>query len=137
MNSAAKVNDQLTLRVLGTSVTLLEMLRVSAEKDLGIRIEYLLHSVEDAQRIAVMQPESYDLYDQWFHNIDFVWPAQAIQPLEIKRLKYWDEITRWLKPAGFVRICRSLTAACPLNGFMCSATGIWAAMPAITSACCR
>ncbi|MGX9254051.1 ABC transporter substrate-binding protein [Pantoea ananatis] len=93
MNSAAKVNDQLTLRVLGTSVTLLEMLRVSAEKDLGIRIEYLLHSVEDAQRIAVMQPESYDLYDQWFHNIDFVWPAQAIQPLEIKRLKYWDEIT--------------------------------------------
>ncbi|MGK3112164.1 ABC transporter substrate-binding protein [Candidatus Pantoea formicae] len=97
MNSAAIVNDQLTLRVLGTSVTLLELLRVRAEQDLGIKIEYLLHSVEDAQRIAVMHPESYDLYDQWFHNIDFVWPARAIQPLEIKRLKYWDEVNTLAK----------------------------------------
>ncbi|ADU71785.1 PotD/PotF family extracellular solute-binding protein [Pantoea sp. At-9b] len=97
MNSAAVVNDQLTLRVLGTSVTLLEMLRVRAEQDLGIKIEYLLRSVEDAQRIAVMHPESYDLYDQWFHNIDFVWPARAIQPLEIKRLTWWDEVNALAK----------------------------------------
>nr|WP_310618131.1 signal peptide prediction [Pantoea cypripedii] len=97
MNSAAVVNDQLTLRVLGTSVTLLEMLRVRAEQDLGIKIEYMLRSVEDAQRIAVMHPESYDLYDQWFHNIDFVWPARAIQPLEIKRLTYWDEVNALAK----------------------------------------
>ncbi len=97
MNSAAVVNDQLTLRVLGTSVTLLEMLRVRAEQDLGIKIEYMLRSVEDAQRIAVMHPESYDLYDQWFHNIDFVWPARAIQPLEIKRLTWWDEVNALAK----------------------------------------
>ena len=97
MNSAAMVNNQLTLRVLGTSVTLLELLRVRAEQELGIKIEYLLHSVEDAQRIAVMHPERYDLYDQWFHNIDFVWPARAIQPLEIKRLKYWDEVNALAK----------------------------------------
>lgn len=86
------MKNQLTLRILGTSVTLLEVLRARAEQDLGINIEYLLHSVEDAQRIAVMHPESYDLYDQWFHNIDFVWPAHAIQPLEIKRLTYWEEV---------------------------------------------
>ncbi len=97
MNSAAITHPPLTLRVLGTSVTLLEMLRIRAQQDLGINIEYLLHSVEDAQRIAVMQPESYDLYDQWFHNIDFVWPARAIQPLEIKRLKYWDEVNELAK----------------------------------------
>lgn len=97
MNSAAIMRPPLTLRVLGTSVTLLEMLRIRAQQDLGINIEYLLHSVEDAQRIAVMQPESYDLYDQWFHNIDFVWPARAIQPLEIKRLKYWDEVNELAK----------------------------------------
>lgn len=92
MNSAAVATNQITLRVLGTSVTLLEQLRLRAEQDLGIKIEYLLRSVGDAQRIAVMQPESYDLYDQWFHNIDFVWPARAIQPLDIARLRYWDEI---------------------------------------------
>lgn len=92
MNSAVMAKNPVTLRVLGTSVTLLEQLRLRAERDLGIKIEYLLHSVADAQRIAVMEPESYDLYDQWFHNIDFVWPARAIQPLEISRLHHWDEI---------------------------------------------
>ncbi|PJX31120.1 signal peptide prediction, partial [Klebsiella sp. A-Nf5] len=97
MSSAAIISPPLTLRVLGTSVTLLEILRVRAEQELGIKIEYLLHSVEDAQRIAVMQPDSYDLYDQWFHNIDFVWPARAIQPLEVKRLKYWDEVNELAK----------------------------------------
>ncbi|MCV9878728.1 ABC transporter substrate-binding protein [Brenneria izbisi] len=85
-------SSNITLRVLGTSVTLLELLRKRAQQDLGVNIEYLTHNVEDAQRIAVMHPECYDLYDQWFHNIDFVWPARAIQPLEIKRLRYWDEI---------------------------------------------
>ncbi|HFR4111718.1 TPA: PotD/PotF family extracellular solute-binding protein [Enterobacter roggenkampii] len=97
MSSAAIMRPPLKLRVLGTSVTLLEILRIRAEQELGINIEYLLHSVEDAQRIAVMQPDSYDLYDQWFHNIDFVWPARAIQPLEIKRLKYWDEVNELAK----------------------------------------
>lgn len=82
----------ITLRVLGTSVTLLESLRVRAEQDLGIRLVYQVHSVEQAQRIAVMQPDSYDLYDQWFHNVDFVWPARAIQPIDTRRIALWHEI---------------------------------------------
>jgi len=81
-----------TLRILGTSVTLLEILRQRAEQDLGLKIEYQICDVQDAQRIAVMHPDRYDLYDQWFHNVDFVWPAHAIQPLDINRLTYWDEI---------------------------------------------
>ena len=82
----------ITLRVLGTSVTLLECLRVRAEKELGIRLVYQVHDVAQAQRIAVMQPDSYDLYDQWFHNVDFVWPARAIQPIDTRRIALWHEI---------------------------------------------
>lgn len=82
----------LTLRVLGTSVTLLESLRVRAEEDLGIKLVYQVHDVQTAQRIAVMQPDSYDLYDQWFHNVDFVWPARAIQPIDTRRVALWHEI---------------------------------------------
>jgi hypothetical protein len=111
MNSAAVATNQITLRVLGTSVTLLERLRLRAEQDLGIKIVYLLRSVEDAQRIAVMEPESYDLYDQWFHNIDFVWPARAIQPLEISRLTYWDEINALPKQAVNTQ-CRQFCLPC-------------------------
>ena len=86
------MSEPVTLRVLGTSVTLLESIRQRAEQDLGMRIVYQIHDVQQAQRIAVMQPDSYDLYDQWFHNVDLVWPARAIQPLDTRRLALWDEI---------------------------------------------
>ncbi|AKT32027.1 extracellular solute-binding protein [Pseudomonas syringae pv. actinidiae] len=82
----------ITLRVLGTSVTLLESLRERAEQELGIKLVYQIHDVQTAQRIAVMQPDSYDLYDQWFHNVDFVWPARAIQPIDTRRIALWHEI---------------------------------------------
>lgn len=81
-----------TLRVLGTSVTLLESIRLRAEQELGIELVYQIHDAQTAQRIAVMQPHTYDLYDQWFHNVDFVWPAGAIQPIDTRRVALWDEI---------------------------------------------
>jgi putative spermidine/putrescine transport system substrate-binding protein len=81
-----------TLRVLGTSVTLLESIRLRAEQELGIRIEYQVHDVQTVQRIALMHPESYDLFDQWFHSMDFVWAAGVIQPIDIRRVAMWDEI---------------------------------------------
>jgi len=86
------MSQPITLRVLGTSVTLLEPIRVRAEQELGIRLEYHIHEIQAAQRIAVMVPHSYDLYDQWFHNVDFVWPARAIQPIDTRRVALWEEI---------------------------------------------
>jgi putative spermidine/putrescine transport system substrate-binding protein len=82
----------MTLRVLGTSVTLMEEIRKRAQQDLGIKIVFSVVETLEAQRRAVLAPASYDVYDQWFHNIDYVWPAHAIQPIEIERLQYWDEI---------------------------------------------
>lgn len=87
MNSKAP-----TLRVLGTSVTLIEKIRLKAEQDLGINIEYLVYDPQTVQRIAVLHPEQYDLYDQWFHNIDFVWPVKSIQPIDTNKIRRWNEI---------------------------------------------
>lgn len=81
-----------TLRILGTSVTLIEKIRVKAEQDLGIHIEYQIYDPQTVQRIAVLHPEQYDLYDQWFHNIDFVWPVKSIQPIETAKIQRWNEI---------------------------------------------
>jgi putative spermidine/putrescine transport system substrate-binding protein len=39
-----------------------------------------------------MSPESFDVYDQWFHSVDLLWPAQSIQPLSIQRIDAWEEI---------------------------------------------
>lgn len=125
-----------TLRVLGTSVTLLESLRVRAEQDLGIRLVYQVHDVEQAQRIAVMQPDSYDLYDQWFHNVDFVWPAQAIQPIDTRRIALWHEINDLPKRGRLSLATVWAVAACPASVSTCSTTAAWAVRSASASACC-
>lgn len=90
--SKLKTSSKPTLRVLGTSVTLIESIRQQAEIDLGFNIEYQIHDPQTAQRIAVLNPDQYDLYDQWFHNIDFVWPVKSIQPIETKKIHRWGEI---------------------------------------------
>lgn len=81
-----------TLRVLGTSVTLLESIRQRAREDLGLRLDFEVMDGVAAQRTGVLAPDSFDIYDQWFHNVDFVWPAGAIQPIDIKRIHHWEAI---------------------------------------------
>ena len=80
------------LRVLGTSVTLLESIRQRARADLGIRLTFDVLDGIAAQRAGVLAPDSFDIYYQWFHNVDFVWPANAIQPIDIERIDNWDKI---------------------------------------------
>lgn len=81
------------LRVLGTAISLLEELRVQAEADLGIEVAFDNNDFLGAQTKAAREPESYDIYDQCFHNLDIVWYWRAIQPIEIGRIALWDEIT--------------------------------------------
>lgn len=80
------------LRVLGTEITLLEQIRERAEADLGISLVFENLDFVSAQRKAACEPETYDIYDQCFHNLDIVWFWRAIQPIEIARIALWDEI---------------------------------------------
>ncbi|KVE34822.1 signal peptide prediction [Burkholderia sp. TSV86] len=86
------MSGKVELRVLGTSVTLQEHLRRQAEQDLGIKLCFLVHDSAFVQREGVMHPERYDIYDQWFHSLDCLWPAHALQPIELDRIKRWSEI---------------------------------------------
>ncbi|MDS0859605.1 ABC transporter substrate-binding protein [Burkholderia pseudomultivorans] len=78
--------------MLGTSVTLQEHLRRQAEQDLGIKLRFLVHDGPTVQREGVMHPERYDVYDQWFHSLDCLWPAHALQSIDVDRIRRWDEI---------------------------------------------
>ncbi|WP_337182516.1 extracellular solute-binding protein [Shinella sp.] len=80
------------LRVLGTAISLLEELRVKAEADLGIEVSFDNNDFIVTQHKAAQEPDSYDIYDQCFHNLDIVWYWRAIQPIEISRIALWDEI---------------------------------------------
>lgn len=83
---------KVVLRVLGTPATLQEHIRRQAEQDLGIKLQYIIDDGATVQRLGVMHPDSYEVYDQWFHSIDYLWPSHALQPINVDRIKRWPEI---------------------------------------------
>ena len=93
----AIVKERLRLRVLGTEITLLERLRLAAERDLGFDIAFESLDFLSAQRKAATEPDAYDVYDQCFHNLDIVWFWRAIQPIETRRIELWDEVNELTK----------------------------------------
>ena len=88
------------LRVRGTSITLLRQVREQAEADLGISVDYELLDFPTCQRRAAMEPQGYDVYEQCFHNLDIVWFWGALQPIDIKRITEWDNISDLAKLGG-------------------------------------
>lgn len=85
------------LRVLGTHVTLQEELRVRAQEELGIDIEFTPGGSAEVLQKAISDPSSFDLYEQWSDSMNVLWRANAIQPIETGRLKYWGEINNLTK----------------------------------------
>lgn len=80
------------LRVLGTHVTLQEKLRQMAMKDLNIELQFEAQGSAAVLQKAAANPKSFDLYEQWSDSINVLWQAKAIQPIDVKELKYWSEI---------------------------------------------
>lgn len=89
---AVHVPKPVTLRVLGTQVTLQEEIRRQAERDLGIRIEFEPKGSAGVLQKASTRPHSFDVYEQWSNSINILWQANAIQPIDKSRIELWDEI---------------------------------------------
>jgi putative spermidine/putrescine transport system substrate-binding protein len=90
--AAASVGRKPTLRVLGTEISLLEEIRVRAAADLGFEIAFETLDFPSCQRKAALDPLSYDIYDQCFHNLDIVWHWGALQPIDTTLLSSWGHV---------------------------------------------
>lgn len=86
-----------TLRVLGTHVTLQEPLRERAQRDLGIDLVFEPGGSARILHRASTRPESFDLYEQWSNSINVLWTAKAIQPIDRRRIRYWDQVNELTK----------------------------------------
>ena len=95
-----------TLRVMGTHVTLQETIRQRAMEDLGINIAFEPGGSAAVLQKASMIPTSFDLYEQWSNSINVLWRARAIQPIEKKRLQYWEEINDLSKTGKLTKNAR-------------------------------
>lgn len=85
-------NPRTKLRVMGTHVTLQEPLRLQAQKDLGIDLEFEPGGSAEVLQKAATRPESFDLYEQWSDSMNILWQAGTIQPIDKQRIRYWSEI---------------------------------------------
>jgi putative spermidine/putrescine transport system substrate-binding protein len=94
------------LRVLGTHVTLQEKLRQKAMEDLDIDLIFEPHGSAAVLQKASMNPQSFDLYEQWSNSIRPLWASGSIQPIEKKRLQYWDEINPLSKTGKIITDAR-------------------------------
>lgn len=84
--------NTVTLRVLGTHVTLQEELREQAMKDLGINIVFEPKGSAAVLQKASISPQSFDLYEQWSNSINVLWQSGSIQSIDTNRITNWNEI---------------------------------------------
>lgn len=89
---AIHTKRRVTLRVLGTDVTMQEDIRRQAERDLGIRIQFDAKGSAGVLQKASTRPDSFDVYEQWSNSIKVLWHADAIQPIEKARIRRWKEL---------------------------------------------
>jgi putative spermidine/putrescine transport system substrate-binding protein len=82
MHTAGKTR----LRILGTGVTLVPSVQAEAAKDLGVALVFDVRDGLAAQQQAVMHPQDFDVYDQWFNSLDLVWSSRSVQPIEAARM---------------------------------------------------
>ncbi len=88
---------KVTLRVMGTHVTLQEKLRQKAMKELGIHLEFTPMGDAALLQKAATDPSAFDLYEHWSDSINILWQAGTIKPIEAERLRYWDEVNSLTK----------------------------------------
>ena len=91
-----------TLRVLGTHVTLQERIRERAERDLGLKIEFVPRGSAEVLQQASTRPDTFDVYEQWSNSIRILWQARAIQAVDTTRIDAWSEINSLSKTGRLV-----------------------------------
>ena len=68
------------------------VVQTQAREDLGFDITFEVLNGIEVQQKGILRPDEYDIYDQWFHSIDLLWTAGAIQPIQSGLLGHWDEV---------------------------------------------
>ena len=86
-----------TLRQFGTGVSNLNAIADQCKKDTGITISMTAMDTDAAAIRAITQPNSYDIADIEYFTVKKVFPTGRLQPLDIKKIKYYDEIVPLFK----------------------------------------
>ncbi len=82
-----------TLRQFGTGVSNLNDIARKCKEDLGINLEMTALDSDAVTQHAVTQPKSYDLADIEYWICKKVFPSGALQPIDVRKLRFFDKIS--------------------------------------------
>lgn len=89
--------NPITLRQIGTGVSNINAIAKKCKEDLGITLEMTALDSDSAAQRTVTQPSSYDIADIEYWILKKVFPAGVIQPMDTKKLTYYDKIVPLFK----------------------------------------
>ena len=89
--------SNITLRQFGTGVSNLNAIAYKCKADLGITLEMTATDSDAAAQRAVTQPDSYDIADIEYWICKKVFPSGVLQPMDVSKLKYYDELVPLFK----------------------------------------
>jgi putative spermidine/putrescine transport system substrate-binding protein len=89
--------NPITLRQFGTGVSNLNAIADKCKADLGITLQMTATDSDAAAQRAVTQPDSYDIADIEYWILKKVYAAGVIQPMDTKKLKYYDKVVPLFK----------------------------------------
>ena len=83
-----------TLRVLGIGVDQSDPIKAMYEKDHpGVKIEWIIKSTPETTQIVLTQPDSFDIFSGYYHQMDQVWPSGNLQPVPTSAMKRFSEVS--------------------------------------------
>jgi putative spermidine/putrescine transport system substrate-binding protein len=93
---AQKIKN-VTLRQFGTGVSNINEIAKRAKQDLGITLQMTALDTDSTAQRVVTQPRSFDIADIEYFTLKKVWGSGNMQPMDIRKLKYYDQIVGTFK----------------------------------------
>jgi putative spermidine/putrescine transport system substrate-binding protein len=88
----AQTTKNITLRQFGTGVSNINEIAEKCKADLGITLQMTALDSDAVVQRAVTQPNSYDIADIEYWMVKKVYPANVLQAMNVKKIKYFDKI---------------------------------------------
>ena len=84
--------QNVTLRHVGPSYSVIPNIGEIASKDLGFKIEMQTAGTDAVMTRVINQPGTIDIADLEFWAMQRVWPSEKLQAIKISAIKNWDKI---------------------------------------------
>nr|WP_198135720.1 PotD/PotF family extracellular solute-binding protein [Sagittula stellata] len=93
---AQNIKD-VVLRTTSTGTAAANAVAAKAKEDIGVTIQFTALDTDSVNNRVVTQPDSYEIADIEYFSCRKVFPTGVLQPMDTKRIKYYDEIVPLFK----------------------------------------